>query len=162
MKTIRKTLWLLAAVVTIGAACHLAACHRQRHTSPLDGLYARYSQCDGLAAALVRGKGIPCDNGDSIRVDMLILSADDGNAWQRLSADFGIPEPVQPMQQLIDGGNDIVSVRRYENPDAPGANIRIASYLNRQVSIIHAASEDEITLVRHHNMETNIGQTKKS
>jgi hypothetical protein len=160
MKTLRKILWLLLAAVSVGAAVHLVACHRQQSTSPLDGLYARYSQCDGLTAALVRGKGIPCDNGDSIRVDLLMLSADDGDAWQRLRDDFGIPEPLPPMQQRIDQGSDIVSVRRIDDNQAVGANIRVASYLNHQVSIINAASDADIDLVRHHSMEMNINQTK--
>ena len=159
MKTLRKTLWALALVANAVSVTWVVACRRQA-ASPLDGLYARYSHCDGLAVALVRGKGIPCgpSDGDSVRVDLLMLTAADSAAWQRLRADFGVPQPLPPMQQRIDRGSDIVSVRRLDQPDpqSTGEYIRVACYLHRQVSIINAPTAADIDLIRHYHMEQNI------
>lgn len=161
MKAIRIILWAMLGVVVLFAVTQLVQC--RRHQGPLDGLYDRYSRCDGLSVALVRDKGIPCGPaaGDSLRVDLLMITADDSAAWRRLSDEFTIPEPLPAMQQRIDRGSDIVSVRRYE-PAVPtgGENIRVASYLRRQVCIINAADTAAIAAVRHYQMEMNINETK--
>jgi len=61
------------------------------------------------------------------------------------------------MQRKIAAGEDIVTVGRCRGAGGDEANdMKVVSYLNRTVSIIHAASEADMHTVLHRNMENNI------
>ena len=113
------------------------------------------SMYDCLRVALVRDKGVDGVGGDSVYVDMLMLTAKDSAAWCRLQEAFRAPEPMEAMQRRIDAGEDIVTVGRYRGGDE-ATDMRVVSYLNRTVSIIHAATADDMHAVLYANMENNI------
>ena len=61
------------------------------------------------------------------------------------------------MKGVVDAGEDIVTMGRYRGAGGDEANdMKVVSYLNRTVSIIHAASEADMHTVLHRNMENNI------
>lgn len=159
----RKTLNLLRTAVAVLAVAAVAQACMQRGTKgALESLYGDYASQEGLQVALLHDKGVHCgpETGDSVRVDMLMLTATDDEAWQRLQDDFKAPQPVEAMQHRIERGEDIVTVGRYRTSEAPEANdMRVVSYLNRTVSIIHAASADDMLAVLYANMEHNINNT---
>ena len=158
MKKTLNIMRTVAAVLAVTAAAQ--ACMNLRHGSgTLDTLYSQYASRDDMRAVLVRDKGVYCGS-DSVYVDMLMLTALDSAAWNSLQADFKAPQPVEAMQSKIDGGADLVTVGRYRSDDAePGNDMRVVSYLNRTVSIIHAASADDLRAVTRANMEQNIKNT---
>lgn len=161
----RKTLNIMRtalAVLAVTAAVQACMSLRQGGDAMLDELYSQYASRDDMRVALVKEKGV-CNSsaeGDSVYVDMLMLTALDSAAWSSLQDDFGVPQPMEAMQRKIDQGNDIVTVGRYRGTAAePGNDMRVISYLNRSVSIIHAASEDDMRAVTRANMENNIRNT---
>ena len=159
MKKTLNIMRTIAAVLAVTAAAQ--ACMNLRHGSDrmLDNLYSQYAGRDDMRAVLIRDKGVYCGS-DSVYVDMLMLTALDSAAWNSLQADFKAPQPVEAMQRKIDGGADLVTVGRYRSADAePGNDMRVVSYLNRTVSIIHAASADDLRAVTRANMEQNIKNT---
>lgn len=159
----RKTLNILrTAVAVLAVTAAVQACmHLGKAEGPLDGLYNSYAPCDDLRVALLLDKGVGSLNeqGDSIRVDMLMLTATDSAAWQRLRSDFAAPQPVEAMQRRIDNGDDIVTVGRYRNGDSSACALRVVSYLNRTVSIVLAANDDDLHAVLCSQMEDNIKNT---
>lgn len=154
LNIMRTALAMLAVTATVQACMNL-----RQSSGTLDTLYSQYASRDDMRAVLVRDKGISCGS-DSVYVDMLMLTALDSAAWNSLQADFKAPQPVEAMQRKIDGGADLVTVGRYRSADAePGNDMRVVSYLNRTVSIIHAASADDLSAVTRANMEQNIKNT---
>ena len=158
----RKILNIMRTAVAVLAVTAVAqACMQHGSRGLLDGLYDDYAAQEGLQVALLRDKGV--FNGpaatDSVYVDMLMLTATDSAAWCRLQEDFRAPQPVEAMQRRIDAGEDIVTVGRYRGAAAVEANdMKVVSYLNRTVSIIHAASAADMQAVLHRNMENNINR----
>ena len=154
----KKTLDIMrAAVAVLAVAAVVQACMRLNGggESVLEGLYDEYAGQEGLRVALVRDKGVDGVGGDSVYVDMLMLTAKDSAAWCRLQEAFRAPEPMEAMQRRIDAGEDIVTVGRYRGGDE-ATDMRVVSYLNRTVSIIHAATADDMHAVLYANMENNI------
>ena len=150
----KKTLDIMrAAVAVLAVAAVVQACVRLNGggESVLEGLYDEYAGQEGLRVALVRDKGVDGVDGDSVYVDMLMLTAKDSAAWCRLQEAFRAPEPMEAMQR----SEDIVTVGRYRGGDE-ATDMRVVSYLNRTVSIIHAASADDMHAVLYANMENNI------
>ena len=156
----RKILNIMRTAVAVLAVTAVAqACMQRATAGALDGLYDSYASQEGLQVALLRDKGVFCGpaQGDSVYVDMLMLTATDSAAWCRLQEDFRAPQPVEAMQRKIAAGEDIVTVGRYRSAAGDEANdMKVVSYLNRTVSIIHAASEADMHTVLHRNMENNI------
>ncbi len=156
----RKILNIMRTAVAVLAVTAVAQACMQRGTAgALAGLYDSYASQEGLQVALLRDKGVFCGpaQGDSVYVDMLMLTATDSAAWCRLQEDFRALQPLEAMRRKIDAGEDIVTVGRYRSAEAAEANdMKVVSYLNRTVSIIHAASEADMHTVLHHNMENNI------
>ena len=158
----RKILNIMRTAVAVLAVTAVAqACMQHGSRGLLDGLYDDYAAQEGLQVALLRDKGV--FNGpaatDSVYVDMLMLTATDSAAWCRLQEDFRAPQPVEAMQRRIDAGEDIVTVGRYRGAAAVEAtDMKVVSYLNRTVSIIHAASAADMQAVLHRNMENNINR----
>ena len=156
----RKILNILRTAVAVLAVTAVAQACMQRGTKgALDGLYKDYAAQDGLHVALLHDKGVHSGpaQGDSVFVDMLMLTATDSAAWCRLQDEFRAPQPMEAMQRKIDAGEDIVTVGRYRaggNDEA--SDKRVVSYLNRTVSIIHTASPADMRAVLHSNMENNI------
>ena len=158
----RKILNIMRTAVAVLAVTAVAqACMQHGSRGLLDGLYDDYAAQEGLQVALLRDKGV--FNGpeatDSVYVDMLMLTATDSAAWCRLQEDFRAPQPLEAMQRKIDAGEDIVTVGRYRSAEAAEANdMKVVSYLNRTVSIIHVASAADMQAVLHRNMENNINR----
>lgn len=160
----RKTLNILrTAVAVLAVTAAVQACmHLGKAEGPLDGLYDDYAAREGLRVALLHDKGVSSgpEAGDSIYVDMLMLTATDSAAWQRLQRDFRAPQPVEAMQRRIDAGNDIVTVGRYDGmADSTASALRVVSYLNRTVSIVLAANDEELHAVLCSHMDDNIKNT---
>ena len=158
----RKILNIMRTAVAVLAVTAVAqACMQHGSRGLLDGLYDDYAAQEGLQVALLRDKGVfngPAAS-DSVYVDMLMLTATDSAAWCRLQEDFRAPQPLEAMQRKIDVGEDIVTVGRYRSAEAAEANdMKVVSYLNRTVSIIHAASAADMQAVLHRNMENNINR----
>ena len=155
----RKILNILRTAVAVLAVTAVAqACMQRGIKGALDGLYDDYAAQEGLQVALLHDKGVHSGpaQGDSVFVDMLMLTATDSAAWCRLQEDFRAPQPLEAMQRKIDAGEDIVTVGRYRAGGDEAYDMRVVSYLNRTVSIIHAASEADMHTVLHRNMENNI------
>lgn len=162
----RKILWIVLLSLCLLLVAQLAVRLLSPRSDGMDALYDRYSDGDGVRAALIRGKGVYCGPaaGDSVYVDMLLLSAADAEAWDRLCDEFGVAAPLPIMQARIDQGADIVSVCRYQmapaTADTASRYLRAVSHLTRTVSVIRADGEDDITAVRHAKMNENINNTK--
>ena len=105
----RKILNIMRTAVAVLAVTAVAQACMQRGTAgALDGIYDSYASQEGLQVALLRDKGVFCGpaQGDSVYVDMLMLTATDSAAWCRLQEDFRAPQPLEAMQRKIAAGED--------------------------------------------------------
>ncbi len=93
----------------------LAACSREVETAPL---YRQYASRPDLTVAQVTGFQL----GDTVRVDVVILVADDSAAWQGLKTEFDIRPSEGVTSWLGDIDNPARRVKRSEVPGARGAH----------------------------------------
>ena len=157
----RKILNIMRTVVIVlSITATVQACMNLRQgNNTLDNLYRQYASHDNLRAVLVRDKSVSCGS-DSVYVDILMLTALDSEAWNNLQTEFDIPQPIEAMQKRIEQGEDIVTVGRYRGTGAePDNDMRVISYVNRSVNIIHAANADDMRAITRANMENNINNT---
>ena len=77
----KKTLLFMLLPVLL-----VAGCMREAQEPPEGGLYKRYASQPKLSVAQVSGFSL----NDSVRVDVVLLQAEDDEAWQRMTAEFAI------------------------------------------------------------------------
>jgi hypothetical protein len=119
-------------------------------------LYRRYEHNPHLTVAYI--EDFPVD--DTLTVDVTTLTATDAAGWDTLTADFNIPKLPEFMQEKIDAGKDIVSVRLTPKT-APGQpmdttdllknNVIGISRKNHTISIFNTDTEEQQNAVANYN-----------
>lgn len=120
----------------------LAACSREVETAPL---YRQYASRSDLTVAQVTGFQL----GDTVRVDVVILVADDSAAWQGLKTEFDIRPSEGVTSWLGDIDNPAHRVKRSEVPLWRA----MAVHEERTLAFYHVATQAEFDALREYQME---------
>lgn len=78
--------WLHIALLLLAMAAATGCSREAVEPTPGDLLYRRYAQSSDLTVAQVKGFLVA----DSVKVDVVILVADDSAAWQRLKTELDV------------------------------------------------------------------------
>jgi len=120
----------------------LAACSREVETAPL---YRQYASRPDLTVAQVTGFQL----GDTVRVDVVILVADDSAAWQGLKTEFNI----RPSEGVTSWLGDIDNpARRVKRSDVPLWRA-MAVHEERTLAFYRVATQAEFDALREYQME---------
>ena len=120
----------------------LAACSREVETAPL---YRQYASRPDLTVAQVTGFQL----GDTVRVDVVILVADDSAAWQGLKTEFDIRPSEGVTSWLGDIDNPAHRVKRSEVPLWRA----MAVHEERTLAFYRVATQAEFDALREYQME---------
>ena len=120
----------------------LAACSREVETAPL---YRQYASRPDLTVAQVTGFQL----GDTVRVDVVILVADDSAAWQGLKTEFDIRPSEGVTSWLGDIDNPARRVKRSEVPLWRA----MAVHEERTLAFYRVATQAEFDALREYQME---------
>ncbi len=120
----------------------LAACSREVETAPL---YRQYASRPDLTVAQVAGFQL----GDTVRVDVVILVADDSAAWQGLKTEFDIRPSEGVTSWLGDIDNPARRVKRSEVPLWRA----MAVHEERTLAFYRVATQAEFDALREYQME---------
>ena len=120
----------------------LAACSREVETAPL---YRQYASRPDLTVAQVKGFQL-CD---TVRVDVVILVADDSAAWQGLKTEFDIRPSEGVTSWLGDIDNPARRVKRSEVPLWRA----MAVHEERTLAFYRVATQAEFDALREYQME---------
>ena len=120
----------------------LAACSREVETAPL---YRQYASRPDLTVAQVAGFQL----GDTVRVDVVILVADDSAAWQGLKPEFDIRPSEGVTSWLGDIDNPARRVKRSEVPLWRA----MAVHEERTLAFYRVATQAEFDALREYQME---------
>ena len=120
----------------------LAACSREVETAPL---YRQYASRPDLTVAQVAGFQL----GDTVRVDVVILVADDSAAWQGLKTEFDIRPSEGVTSWLGDIDNPTRRVKRSEVPLWRA----MAVHEERTLAFYRVATQAEFDALREYQME---------
>lgn len=120
----------------------LAACSREVETAPL---YRQYASRPDLTVAQVTGFQL----GDTVRVDVVILVADDSAAWQGLKTEFDIRPSEGVTSWLGDIDNPARRVKRSEEPLWRA----MAVHEERTLAFYRVATQAEFDALREYQME---------
>ena len=120
----------------------LAACSREVETAPL---YRQYASRPDLTVAQVKGFQL----GDTVRVDVVILVADDSAAWQGLKTEFDIRPSEGVTSWLGDIDNPARRVKRSEVPLWRA----MAVHEERTLAFYRVATQAEFDALREYQME---------
>ncbi len=120
----------------------LAACSREVETAPL---YRQYASRPDLTVAQVTGFQL----GDTVRVDVVILVADDSAAWAELKAEFDIRPSEGVTSWLGDIDNPARRVKRSEVPLWRA----MAVHEERTLAFYRVATQAEFDALREYQME---------
>ena len=153
----KQRLWLLVSLLclTIVAGSGLLW-HSAQPSPPVSDTYLRYSHVEGIEAAYIRNFQV----NDSIFVDVTTLKATTDSAWELLRKDFSIPSFPEELQEKLDAGEDLVSIRMCSSTDPRKPmdsinkdqnHILGFSYLTHTVSIFHTKNMIENKAVRRYN-----------
>lgn len=152
----RILLPLLIVVVPVAATVLWAWWPRTVPSERLSDLYRRYEHNPHLTVAYI--EDFPVN--DTLTVAVTTLTATDDEGWDTLSADFNIPKLPEFMQEKIDAGKDIVSVRLTPKT-APGQpmdttdllknNVIGISRKNHTISIFNTDTKEQQDAVKHYN-----------
>lgn len=120
----------------------LAACSREVETAPL---YRQYASRPDLTVAQVTGFQL----GDTVRVDVVILVADDSAAWQGLKTEFDI----RPSEGVTSWLGDIDEpARRVKRSEVPLWRA-MAVHEERTLAFYRVATQAEFDALREYQME---------
>ena len=152
----RILLPLLIVVVPVAATVLWAWWPRTTPPERVSDLYRRYEHNPHLTVAYIEDFPI----NDTLTVDVTTISALDAAGWDTLTADFNIPRLPEFMQEKIDAGKDIVSVRLTPKT-APGQpmdttdllknNVIGISRKNHTISIFNTDTEELQNAVANYN-----------
>ena len=120
----------------------LAACSREVETAPL---YRQYASRPDLTVAQVKGFQL-CDK---VRVDVVILVADDSAAWQGLKTEFDIRPSVGVTSWLGDIDTPARRVKRSEVPLWRA----MAVHEERTLAFYRVETQAEFDALREYQME---------
>lgn len=120
----------------------LAACSREVETAPL---YRQYASRPDLTVAQVTGFQL----GNTVRVDVVILVADDSAAWQGLKTEFDIRPSEGVTSWLGDIDNPARRVKRSEVPLWRA----MAVHEERTLAFYRVATQAEFDALREYQME---------
>ena len=120
----------------------LPACSREVETAPL---YRQYASRPDLTVAQVAGFQL----GDTVRVDVVILVADDSAAWQGLKTEFDIRPSEGVTSWLGDIDNPARRVKRSEVPLWRA----MAVHEERTLAFYRVATQAEFDALREYQME---------
>lgn len=141
---------ILSAIVLAGllSSVWLLSHPRQLPVGECSEVFQMYRDVEGVDASFI--KDFPVN--DTLRLDVTTLMARDSAGWQRLKRDFRLPELPDILQQQIDEGRDLVSVRLApkSNPSLPMDTVDMLrnhvvaiSRLYRTISVFCTRTEDE-------------------
>ena len=122
-----KLFWLVALVLVFatGSVSFILVSKPQTEA---DDLYRTYAAVPGIDATFLRNFPI----NDTLTIDVTILQATDSAGWERLIADFHIPDVPDRIQQMIDQGQDLITIRNVQKSD-PTLPADIVDVLNNNV-----------------------------
>ncbi len=133
-------------------------------TVPFDrcsDLYKQYANVEGIDATFIKDYKV----NDTVFVDVTLLEATDSVGWTTLKKDFKVLNPPPDVQQFIDNGEDLISVKLIPKTTAsdtiltPYPNDVLAiSRLNRTLTVFHTKNEDEAHTVIHYNFDKSTNQ----
>ena len=154
-----RLFWTVGAVLAVLMVAGVAAAVLVPRLLPLGdegSLYRRYRNMPGIEATYLKDYPI----NDTLNVDVTTLRATDDEGWETLTADFNIPKLPEFMQEKIDAGKDIVSVRLTPKT-APGQpmdttdllknNVIGISRKNHTISIFNTDTKEQQEAVAHYN-----------
>lgn len=127
----------------------LAGCSREAKESAVSGLYRHYAERQDLKVAQVSGFKLS----DTVRVDVVLMEADDEPAWQQLKQEFNIQGEEGAVSWLGETGDPAV---RTQWTGAPVMRV-IASLDNRTVGFYRIDNEAQYDAIVDYQLE----KTKK-
>lgn len=150
------TIVILAGLL-LAAVTHVVT--RQLCQVPLkecSAAYQRYHKVHGIRAIFIKDKQI----NDTVAVDVTLLTATDTAAWDRLMADFNIPQYPPEVMALIMQGDAAVTILPFDREsllpqgDSPAGNNQLVtySYKLQSVCLFTIDEEAQIDAIIHHSV----------
>lgn len=152
--------WLLVILAGLLLAAVSSVVTRQLCQVPLkecSAAYQRYHNVHGIHAIFIKDKPI----NDSVAVDVTLLTATDTAAWDRLMADFNIPQYPPEVMALVMQGDAAVTILPFDrdsllpHDDGPttGSNLLVTySYKLMSVCLFTIDEEAQIDAIIHHSV----------
>lgn len=152
--------WALFGIIlmiALGAITLVFRWHSIFPTDEVSELYTRYEHVEGLDVSYIKDFKV----NDTVFVDVTMLEAKTDSAWALLKRDFGVGEPPQECQDMIDNGTDLVFVEFITKSAQETAghpypyNMLATSYLLHTLTVFHTTSETQEYAVNYYNFEKN-------
>lgn len=155
---------ILPAIIFLAIVLVALAVRLWPRTVPFDqcsDLYQRYAAVDGVDATFIKDYKV----NDTVFVDVTLLEATDSVIWTTLKKDFEVPNPPPDVQQFIDNGEDLISVKLIPKSTTTDTilysysnNLLAISHLKRTLTVFHTKNKEELNAVRHYNYDKSTNQ----
>ncbi len=152
-------IWLLtifACVVLAGGTLGVVLWPRTQGSE----IYQHYAKISNVKASFFKSYQV----GDSVFIDVTMLESTDSAGWETLKNDFGIKPLDDIINQAINNGEDLISIKtmpkfhdgRFAHDSNEVKDVVAVSRKFHLVSVFHVKNNEEKNAVLFHNLDRNV------